>query len=577
MAGPGGGPPRKSHTKSRFGCKTCKRRHIRCDETFPQCRNCTKHNCRCDYMDVAAVHEEASSIRNVPDLLMSAEIEAEIKNWHVTGVPPFPELMHFPRNSWSKLSRTDLRLVHHIIGLSIDLHRRGLGNCTIWAQKMPTFLTIALSNDFVMSSILTMAASHLAWITRNQETKQLAYHHRGIAIQRLHKAIGTFSQDNCDAILASSILLSWQASEWQSWASLQQGLTTVLNSMHPSWKHESELAMYLENQRYLGCTNTPVMSGYQFQDEDLASLDQVMVALQAIQKRTSHNHDHYRRIGELLEFVRHFQRDLLSQTPEQAFERMQPLRRWLFWLPPAMLRPEDADVGSLSILAQFFGVGVVLDSLFPDLGGAYLGPLSLGPIEEIYRLIVSRSATDPFNPEVQLALSFMDLPRHIVAKYKSRLQWSPRTSIDHYSPAPPSPYHNAHDYRIVSSSSPSSASATYAPYTPPLQSPPAVTIASPQFDVTGSYVTAPPSSQALYPPSPGLLSDPREDLSDYSHTGSLQHSPLFPPPYMNDVVCGELPRVDGSVGLNMQFYEEPHPVFGAYHVPEAGWNGSVCT
>jgi hypothetical protein len=36
MAGPGGGPPRKSHTKSRKGCRICKRRHIRCDETFPQ-------------------------------------------------------------------------------------------------------------------------------------------------------------------------------------------------------------------------------------------------------------------------------------------------------------------------------------------------------------------------------------------------------------------------------------------------------------------------------------------------------------------------------------------------------------
>jgi hypothetical protein len=28
MAGPGGGPPRRSHTKSRKGCETCKRRHI---------------------------------------------------------------------------------------------------------------------------------------------------------------------------------------------------------------------------------------------------------------------------------------------------------------------------------------------------------------------------------------------------------------------------------------------------------------------------------------------------------------------------------------------------------------------
>ncbi|OJJ74188.1 hypothetical protein ASPBRDRAFT_119811 [Aspergillus brasiliensis CBS 101740] len=572
MAGPGGGPPRKSHTKSRFGCKTCKRRHIRCDETFPQCRNCTKHNCRCDYMDVATVHDDASSMRNVPDLLMSAEIEMEIKNWQFTGVAPFAELLQFPRTCWTKLSLTDLRLIHHIVGLSIDLQRRGLASCTIWAQKMPTFLAIAVSNDFVMSAILTMSASHLAWITRNQETKQLAYHHRGVAIQGLHNALGAFSKENCDAILAASIILSWQASEWQSWASLQQGLTTVLGSMHPMWKQESELAMFLENQRYLGCTNTPVMSGYQFQDEDLASLDQTVVALQALQKRVAHNHEHYRRIGELLEFVRHFQRDLLSQTPEQAFERMQPLRRWLFWLPPAMLRPEDADIGSLAILAQFFGVGVVLDSLFPDLGGAYLGPLSISPIEEIYRLVVARSTADPFHPDAQLALSAMDLPRHIVAKYKSRLQWSPRTSLDHYSPAPPSPYHSIHEYRLASSS-PSSASATYAPYTPPLQSPPEVTIASPPFDVSAAYVTA-PASQALYPNSPRLLSDPRDDLSDYSHAGSLQHSPAFPPQYLGDVVCGGLPRVNtGGLGLNMQLYEETPVMVGGYNTaPERGWH-----
>lgn len=100
-------------------------------------RNCTKHNCRCDYMDVATVHDETAS-RKVPDLLMSAEIEVEIKNWHITGVPPFPELVHFPRTGWSRLSRTDLRLIHHIIGLSIDLHRRGFSSCTIWAQKMPS-------------------------------------------------------------------------------------------------------------------------------------------------------------------------------------------------------------------------------------------------------------------------------------------------------------------------------------------------------------------------------------------------------------------------------------------------------
>ncbi|KAL4788587.1 hypothetical protein BJX76DRAFT_315147 [Aspergillus varians] len=569
MAGPGGGPPRKSHTKSRLGCKTCKRRHIRCDETFPQCRNCTKHNCRCDYMDVATVHDEPTSVRQVPDLMMSTEIETEIKNWQLTGIPPFPELMHFPRNCWSKLSRTDLRLIHHIIGLSIDLHRRGLSSCTIWAQKMPLFLPIAISNDFVMSSILTLSAAHLAWITRNQETKQLAFFHRGTAIQGLQKAIGAFSKENCDGILAASILLSWQDSEWPSWASLQQGVTSVLNSMPHIWKQESELATFLENQRFLASANSPVVGGFRIQEEDLATLDHTIITLQTVQKRVAQNHEHYRRVGELLDFVRHFQRDILSLTAEQAFDRVQPLRQWLFWLPPAMLRGGDGDTGALAILAQFFAVGVALDSLFPDLGGAYLGPLSVGPIEEIYRTIYARSATMPYHPDLQLAMSIMDLPRHLAARYRARLQWSPRTSVDYYSPSPTSPFQTMQDFRLASSSSPSSVSASYTPYTPPLQSPPEVTIAS-------SYVTA-PGSASLYP-SPQLLSDTRDDPSDCSNPGTLQNSPPYPPSYLEDMVCGAVSRVDGGLGLSpLELYDDPHSVVGDYATSESVWPGSICT
>lgn len=99
-------------------------------------RNCTKHNCRCDYQDAAASQSPPSSRRG-PDLLMSPEIEIEIDNWHRSGVPPYPELMQCPQSGWTGLSRADLRLIHHIIGLSIDLHRRGLSTCTVWAQKMP--------------------------------------------------------------------------------------------------------------------------------------------------------------------------------------------------------------------------------------------------------------------------------------------------------------------------------------------------------------------------------------------------------------------------------------------------------
>lgn len=76
------------------------------------------------------------------------------------------------------------------------------------------FLRIALTSDIVMSAVLALSASHLAWNTKNQHTEQLAYHHRGIALKGLHEAIGAFSRENSEAILAASMLLSWQATEW---------------------------------------------------------------------------------------------------------------------------------------------------------------------------------------------------------------------------------------------------------------------------------------------------------------------------------------------------------------------------
>ena len=65
-----------------------------------------------------------------------------------------------------------------------------------------------------MSAILAFSATHMAWITRSVETKNLAYHHRGTALKGLQEAIGKFSEENSDAALAASVLLSWQASDW---------------------------------------------------------------------------------------------------------------------------------------------------------------------------------------------------------------------------------------------------------------------------------------------------------------------------------------------------------------------------
>jgi len=77
-----------------------------------------------------------------------------------------------------------------------------------------SFLKIGTDYGFVMHALLALSATHLAWLTDCPLTANMAYEHRGIALKGLHEAIGAFSRQNSDAVLAASLLLSWQATEW---------------------------------------------------------------------------------------------------------------------------------------------------------------------------------------------------------------------------------------------------------------------------------------------------------------------------------------------------------------------------
>jgi hypothetical protein len=70
-----------------------------------------------------------------------------------------------------------------------------------------------------MHALLALSATHMAWLTDCPLVNQMAYEHRGIALKGLHEAIGSFSRENSDAVLAASLLLSWQATEWYQYLS----------------------------------------------------------------------------------------------------------------------------------------------------------------------------------------------------------------------------------------------------------------------------------------------------------------------------------------------------------------------
>jgi hypothetical protein len=81
--------------------------------------------------------EERNPTPEKPDLLWTLKIEAEIDHWQKTGIFPFPELSIYPQPNPQAFSTEDLRLMHHVAGISTELGMLDAGSFTIWANQIP--------------------------------------------------------------------------------------------------------------------------------------------------------------------------------------------------------------------------------------------------------------------------------------------------------------------------------------------------------------------------------------------------------------------------------------------------------
>ena len=99
-------------------------------------KNCTKHNCRCDYMDSPPVEEVQQSPKE-PNLLWTPEIEHAIENWQRTGIFPFPELNLQSIQHFRGFSPIDLRLIYHLSNIYRDMRLADFVQCTLWVQQIP--------------------------------------------------------------------------------------------------------------------------------------------------------------------------------------------------------------------------------------------------------------------------------------------------------------------------------------------------------------------------------------------------------------------------------------------------------
>ncbi|EUC42188.1 hypothetical protein COCMIDRAFT_104220 [Bipolaris oryzae ATCC 44560] len=183
---PKGARKRRGHNKSRLGCIACKKRKIKCQETWPSCANCDRRALVCRY----------------PDVFKHAQHELPRPK------PPSPRQVVQLSDKPIMYSPDDMQLFHHYLTAAYPCIPSN--NEQVWTRHIPLK---TYQYPYLMNAMLALAGSHLAIQVENPNNR-LALRHRQNAIVGLEDAFARWppSPDESHVMFAASFLLSLQCS-----------------------------------------------------------------------------------------------------------------------------------------------------------------------------------------------------------------------------------------------------------------------------------------------------------------------------------------------------------------------------
>ena len=198
----------------------------------------------------------------------------------------------------------------------------------------------------------------------------------------------------------------------------------VIEAMDP-WKHESQFGDFIAESSTFPTappSPTPDHKPSQPHKEDLEVFQRTIQQLQKVEAFLKHNKEDYQTISQLITFLKGARKE--SNTPvAQQFARLRPLRDWLFWTPVRFFQATGGSPASLISIAHLYTVALVMERLFPEIGAAYFGSLSIGPVEEIARRLLSINVNSNYDGDAQTPLTLLEFPIDVVHEFRSRMGW----------------------------------------------------------------------------------------------------------------------------------------------------------
>ncbi|XPS69862.1 hypothetical protein M3J09_002114 [Ascochyta lentis] len=256
---------RRSHRKSRAGCKNCKTRRIKCDETKPECGNCKRRQVHCDFAKPAVA----------PSLHPGAKDSSKS----------------------GELSISDIELTYHYTTSTCFTVSPWATSGINWQHQMAE---IGFENPYVLHLMFAFTALHLAHCrpTRREQYVATADHHYEQALILVTPEIANLGPSNCDAVLAAVQMIcfiSWgrgpQPGEYlafgrdkrSDWLMMFRGIRTTLSSISRKEFAKTHAPATNNKSRPLPAQEAP--AGYEKQ------LDELREHVDFVSKDTPHHEE----------------------------------------------------------------------------------------------------------------------------------------------------------------------------------------------------------------------------------------------------------------------------------------------
>lgn len=230
-----------------------------------------------------------------------------------------------------------------------------------------------------------------------------------------------------------------------------------------AWTTELYFAdIALEQERSIP-QNFPGFATQLFSEDPLCNrsttLHNIHDSIEALQSFLLLRDDEVTWVEQLKDYVQQLLGVRPANSPEEQFNHLYTFRKWLFWIPTALLKTDTRDYQTLLILAYYYSTALQLEPLYPNVAAAFCSSMVVKPLEEIFRSFCTLSASTIIpNQHTTTLLQLIQQPKSIFAAYKER-RFHLDQSAGRIPPriAPPSFANLAHtydDYRFGSHSSP---------------------------------------------------------------------------------------------------------------------------